>query len=224
MQLYRLLFPNGKRYIGITSKTAQERFKAHCFPSQKQNACQKAIHKYGKENVVLTVLATVDNWELLCLAEIEAIEKFNTFAPNGYNLTLGGEGSLVVSVYGHDRLVRDKEIRASYLANNRKCLLAKRKEYRHKNSNKIMDYRKKQYRKTVDRYKQWYQENRGVALVKRKEYYEKNKEILRNKANAHYQKNKVLIIKKRGEKRMKIKNDFHILNHDIFDNLLIGDL
>ena len=95
MQLYKLDFPNGKSYIGITSKNAQERFKQHCRPSKKQNPCQLAIQKYGKENVKLTVIVTVDSWELLCLAEIEAIEKFNTLKPNGYNLTLGGEG-----VYG----------------------------------------------------------------------------------------------------------------------------
>jgi len=94
MQLYRLSFPNGKKYIGITSKTAKERFKEHCAPSNRINAVQHAIHKYGKESVKLTVLAECDNWELLNLAEIEAVEKFNTFYPNGYNLTLGGDGAL----------------------------------------------------------------------------------------------------------------------------------
>jgi len=93
MQLYKLDFPNGKSYIGITSKTAQQRFKEHCCQSKNKNPCQSAIKKYGKENVKLTVLSTVDNWELLCLAEIEAIEKFNTFKPNGYNITKGGEGA-----------------------------------------------------------------------------------------------------------------------------------
>lgn len=95
MQLYKLDFPSGKSYIGITSRTAQKRFLEHCAPSKKQNPCQLALQKYGKESVNLTVLATVDNWELLCLAEQEAIEKFNTFKPNGYNITKGGEG-----VYG----------------------------------------------------------------------------------------------------------------------------
>jgi len=226
MQLYQLKFPNGKSYIGITSKTAQERFKAHCSKSQKKNACQVAINKYGKENVKLKVLATVENWELLCLAEIEAIEKFNTFAPNGngYNLTMGGEGSLVVSVYGQDRLVRDKGIRAAYLANNRECLLSKRKKYRDKNSTKIVEYRINNIEKTVKYSKQWYQINRDIVIEKQKIYREKNKEIIRNKANMHYQKNKSLITKNRREKRIKIKNDFNTLNHDIFYNLLTGDL
>jgi group I intron endonuclease len=93
MQIYQLLFPNGKKYIGITSRTAQERFNQHC-RSVKKYAIDGAIRKYGKENVIITVLATIDNWELLCLAEQEAIVKFNTKSPNGYNLTDGGEGTL----------------------------------------------------------------------------------------------------------------------------------
>ena len=95
MQLYCLTFPNGKKYIGITSKTAQERFKRHCDNSSK-SIISRAVRKYGKDSVIMSVIAECDNWELLCLAEQEAIEKFNTIAPNGYNLTLGGEG-----LYGH---------------------------------------------------------------------------------------------------------------------------
>jgi group I intron endonuclease len=94
MQLYQLLFPNGKSYIGITRLTAEKRFIRHCESGSTMRACQYAIRKYGKENVIINVLATVDNWELLCLAEIEAIEKFNTKHPNGYNLTDGGESSI----------------------------------------------------------------------------------------------------------------------------------
>jgi len=109
MQLYKLDFPSKKSYIGITSKTAKERFEDHFQKRIKsRSACQKAIHKYGKENVVLTVLATVDNWELLCLSEIEAIEKFNTFSPNGYNLTRGGDGSLGVIVSNETKLKLSK--------------------------------------------------------------------------------------------------------------------
>jgi len=92
MDLYKLSFPNGKLYIGITSKTARQRFKEHC--NNTKYPVNHAIKKYGKENVKLTVLATVDNWELLYLAEQEAIEKFNTKSPNGYNLTDGGIGVL----------------------------------------------------------------------------------------------------------------------------------
>jgi hypothetical protein len=119
MQLYQLSFPNGKKYIGITSKTAKERFAQHSKKSCKRYAAQHAIKKYGKENIVLTVLATVDNWELLCLAEIEAIEKFNTFYPGGYNLTLGGEGNLTLELSEKEIKVRDREKRKKYYSLNK---------------------------------------------------------------------------------------------------------
>lgn len=96
MQIYKLDFPNGKGYIGITSRTAEKRFAAHisCSINRPFGIVSFAIKKYGAESVVLSILATVDNWELLCLAEQEAIEKFNTKSPNGYNLTDGGDGCL----------------------------------------------------------------------------------------------------------------------------------
>jgi len=112
MQLYQLLFPNGKKYIGITSKTAKERFVKHC---SKHSCCvylKRAIEKYGKENVVITVLAVADDWELLCLAEQEAIEKFNTAAPNGYNITLGGNG-----IYGLTMNSETKHKMSNYAKN-----------------------------------------------------------------------------------------------------------
>lgn len=90
MKLYKISFPTTEKvYIGITSVSVATRFKAHCHQKSK-TAISLAIRKYG--NAVLTVLAECDDWELLCLAEQEAIEKFNSRAPNGYNLTDGGEG------------------------------------------------------------------------------------------------------------------------------------
>lgn len=124
MQLYKISFPahlTTKCYIGITSKTAQQRFKEHCQKYQNK-LIHRAIKKHGKENAIITVLAECDDWELLCLAEQEAIEKFNTKNPNGYNLTDGGEG-----VYG---LVHNEDTRKKLadICNNRyKDVAAKEK-------------------------------------------------------------------------------------------------
>ena len=109
MELYKLDFPNGKSYIGITSSTAKRRFRSHCQPAHRKNPVQFAIHKYGKQNVKLTVLSSFDNWELLCLAEQEAIEKYKTTVDgNGYNVTLGGDGDPIVNIYGQERKQREK--------------------------------------------------------------------------------------------------------------------
>jgi group I intron endonuclease len=94
MELYKLSFPNGKNYVGITSKTAKKRFQEHCKPSKKLYLVNKAIDEYGRKNVSINVIGRTDNLELLCLAEHEAIEKYNSRYPNGYNSTQGGEGYL----------------------------------------------------------------------------------------------------------------------------------
>lgn len=96
MYLYKISFPEHlttKCYIGITSQSLGRRLNGHCKLSN-DSLISKAIRKYGKENTIISIVSECNNWELLCLAEMEAIEKFNTFASNGngYNLTLGGDG------------------------------------------------------------------------------------------------------------------------------------
>jgi group I intron endonuclease len=96
MQLYKISFSTTpKVYIGISKRSAKLRFQAHCNKNVKiKSLIHKAIQKYG--NPILTILGEFDNWELLCLAEQEAIEKFNSRVPNGYNITIGGEGAVGV--------------------------------------------------------------------------------------------------------------------------------
>lgn len=184
MQLYQLSFPNGKKYIGITSKTVKERFIRHCAPANNKNACQRAIHKYGKENVIVTVLAECDNWELLCLSEMEAIEKFNTIAPNGYNLTLGGEGNTIVGIYGEERIIRDKEIKSI-----RDKSRPKRNEYQKKYRESTKEAQKeaqKAYRiNNAETIKRKRMEN--TSGFDRKEY-DKNYRILNKKSRSDYAK------------------------------------
>jgi group I intron endonuclease len=124
MELYQLSFPNGKSYIGITSLTAIKRFQYHCRRTSRNTALNPAIKKYGRENVVITVLAETDNWELLCLAEQEAIDKYKSKAPNGYNLTHGGEGVL--------GLVTSEETRAKQSASKRNMSEATREKLRNR--------------------------------------------------------------------------------------------
>jgi len=96
--LYSIEFPNGKRYIGITTHaTAEQRFLTHVINLRRSKgragALYSALRKYGTQSVVLDTLASgIDDWELLCLAEQEAINVFGTLAPGGYNLTVGGDG------------------------------------------------------------------------------------------------------------------------------------
>lgn len=90
--LYAIDFPNGKRYIGITTGTLQRRWTQH-----KQAAARgestllyRAMRKYG--TATISALAEYDDWDALCIVEQRAIAAYNTMEPHGYNLCAGGYG------------------------------------------------------------------------------------------------------------------------------------
>lgn len=85
---------NGKKYIGITTRTMNKRFEEH----KKANSyIGKAIRKYGVSNFSISELDIAKTHEELCQLEVFYIEKFKTFE-NGYNLTIGGDG-VVKDIY-----------------------------------------------------------------------------------------------------------------------------
>lgn len=89
-ELYKLTFANGKSYIGIAAKTANSRFICHRWSSKtSESLLYRAWRKYGEPN--LTVLAIMEN-AVLQEIEVKAIAVYGTFAPGGYNRTIGGEG------------------------------------------------------------------------------------------------------------------------------------
>ena len=79
MQLYKISFLNGcssKSYIGISSKSAKQRFIEHC-SSKKKYPIVQAIKKYGKENTLLTIIGEFKDWNSLYIAEQLAIIEHN---------------------------------------------------------------------------------------------------------------------------------------------------
>ena len=103
--LYRLTFPNGKAYIGITNRTVSQRFSEHVALSKsgkRGSAIHHAIRKFGESSVQVETLGSAD-WDSLKLMEISAISGQNTRPPYGYNLTKGGDG-----VVGFDAITRAK--------------------------------------------------------------------------------------------------------------------
>lgn len=95
MALYLITSPTGKQYVGITTQPLNRRMAGHRI-SAKQGSpypLHAAIRKHGFGAMQVEVLnATRDSDELHKL-EIETIASLNTRAPNGYNLTDGGEGT-----------------------------------------------------------------------------------------------------------------------------------
>lgn len=87
--------PSGGKYIGITQQKFQTRKMEHLrrANSGSTKALHNAIRKYGEENINWEIVDTVDNFEKLKELEIYYIEKFDSYN-NGYNETLGGEGTV----------------------------------------------------------------------------------------------------------------------------------
>jgi hypothetical protein len=93
--LYRIDFDNGKSYVGITTETAEKRFRGHYNSaynfSTTNNILFRAIRKYGINRLHVKTLAIAEDWGYLCYLEQRAIRIYKTKTPHGYNMTDGGE-------------------------------------------------------------------------------------------------------------------------------------
>ena len=90
-KIYMLTSPSGKSYIGKTVNL-KKRMNEH----KHVDSCpilKKAIDKYGFENFKLTILFDDVPQRDLNALERHSIWLWNTYAPNGYNASLGGEGN-----------------------------------------------------------------------------------------------------------------------------------
>lgn len=90
--VYKHTSPNGKVYIGITSKNPLKRWrKGSGYYSN--SAFFNAIHKYGWDNIRHEILFDGLTKEEACQKEIELIKQYDSTNPQrGYNITFGGEG------------------------------------------------------------------------------------------------------------------------------------
>lgn len=82
---------DGKQYIGQTTQELRRRWAFHVCKRSGCTYLKNAIEKYGKENFKIEEIYKAQSLEELDRKEQEFIIKFNTLAPNGYNLTSGGE-------------------------------------------------------------------------------------------------------------------------------------
>ena len=97
--IYKIVFPNGKKYIGLTTTSIEQRTKEHKSAAKKGDpkCLYKAIRKYELvETLELVEIDTADTIEELCEKEIRYIIEYKSYYMNGgcgYNMTLGGEGT-----------------------------------------------------------------------------------------------------------------------------------
>lgn len=97
---------NGKRYVGQTIHTLEERLRGHAWPSTARHTkmpIARAIQKYGIQNFRAEILQECSSQDELDQSELRYALSLKTFVPNGYNLKAGqGRGS--VSQVTKDRI------------------------------------------------------------------------------------------------------------------------
>lgn len=116
--VYKLSFPNGKAYIGVTVREMSLRWRRHVYCSKNkeyQQPVHRAINKYGHENVVISFLYENIDDDFLFDLEVEEIRKAKETGLILYNMTSGGDG---VSGYVLNEADR-KKISSSLLGNTR---------------------------------------------------------------------------------------------------------
>jgi group I intron endonuclease len=105
MFIYRITnTKNGKKYIGQTSKSLEERFNAHAKHAKNKvnRHLYDAMNCYGVESFVIEMIETCSSKEELDDREKFWIQEENTFTPNGYNMTLGGGGGNTLTSWSEE--------------------------------------------------------------------------------------------------------------------------
>jgi predicted GIY-YIG superfamily endonuclease len=172
--IYKIEFPNGKHYIGLTTTTLEQRTKEHkCSAKQCNTIClYNALRKYEMTDTFeLIEIDTADTKEELCELEIGYILLYNSYYKDdcGYNMTFGGEGT-----FGYIRTEEDKQ----------KLSEAGKKQFespesRQKQSERLKKYNEKPEarKKNSEALKKHYKDNpeAGQKISEaKKTYYENN--------------------------------------------------
>lgn len=86
----------GKRYIGITVQGVSRRWRGHLKSARdgSKSALHAAIRKYGDNVFVVCEIACSLHADYRAELERALIEQEGTRAPSGYNLTIGGDGTV----------------------------------------------------------------------------------------------------------------------------------
>lgn len=103
--VYSIKSPSNKRYIGITKRNPKNRYQEHVRHSLNRRLNRKlykAFRRYGKELMELEILEVIESdceyglMDKLHELEVAYVERYDSFH-NGYNGTVGGEGTVGMS-------------------------------------------------------------------------------------------------------------------------------
>ena len=112
--VYKATSSSGKVYIGITITTLKERIRTHLRAVKKGSKIpfHEAIRKYKLKNIKLVIIDRAKTWDELCKLETKYIKLYDSYN-NGYNLTLGGEGTFGLK-YDEEWCIQNAKIRKNY--------------------------------------------------------------------------------------------------------------
>ena len=86
---------SGKLYVGLTRAGVRKRFNAHRYNALtgRPGVLYAAIRKYGIETFSVSTIAAGLDLAAACALEMEEIVLRGSLTPDGYNVTIGGEGT-----------------------------------------------------------------------------------------------------------------------------------
>ena len=84
---------DNKQYIGITVNL-ERRWKRHKKEIRSNNYLHRSLQLHGIDNFKFEHIANAFSWDDAKELEKFLIKEHNTLAPEGYNLTIGGDGVL----------------------------------------------------------------------------------------------------------------------------------
>lgn len=112
---------NEKVYIGKTFQEIQTRFREHIRDSRKvekeQRKLYRAIKKYGEDSFYVDLLEDQIDESILSQKEIDYINKYDSYN-NGYNSTLGGDGSRYIEQTDEEIIKKYFELKCMKLVAN----------------------------------------------------------------------------------------------------------
>jgi hypothetical protein len=176
--IYKIEFPNGKNYIGLTTTSLEQRKKQHncCAKNGDTKCLYNALRKYDMiDTFELIQIDTAYTIEELCEKEIKYILEYNSYYQNehGYNMTYGGEGFNGYVYTEEDNKKNSERLKKYY--------------EEHPEVKKIISERQKKYyeehpeagKKHGERLKKYFEEHpetiQKMSNIK-KQYYENNPE------------------------------------------------
>ena len=172
--IYKIQFPNGKHYIGLTTTSLEQRTKEHksCAKNGHEKCLYKALRKYNMvDTFELIEIDNADTLEELCEKEKGYIVEYNSYYidGNGYNMTRGGEGTNGY-VFTEEDKQKNSERKKQYFANP---------EARKKQSEIIKEYYEqhpKAGEEHSERMKKYYENPEAITKNSEalKKYYEEN--------------------------------------------------